>query len=74
MKLASVYHHIDNGGISVDISHEAVMGVKIELSGQYFGYPSVVASLAGLDISSEVLEKIGLAFISASQKMKEQKQ
>jgi hypothetical protein len=73
-KLESYYHHIDNGGISIDIFREDIGYPIIKFATSYYGYPAISAELPigpvlGQKISSDILKEIGLMFIAASNKL-----
>ena len=62
------YHkHIDNGGITISVE-EKPEGVEIRMSGEYFGYPTVVSvfnlGVTG-DDAKKILGDIGMMFIRA---------
>lgn len=64
--IARYYHHIDNGGISIDISIDKDNIIKIELDTCYHGYPSVSSVLSGHGIGSKVLREIAGTFNEAA--------
>ena len=66
------HHHIDNGGIEVDIDEEQEDGgLQISLRTRYFGYPDITSTLRtwGNVNSSEFLRELGLTFLRASEKV-----
>jgi len=68
-KIGNYNKHIDNGGIKIEINQDQFKQISIEFSTQYFGYPSVSATLAGC-LTPEMLRNIGLMFIQAADKVK----
>lgn len=79
VKLNDFYHHIDNGGVMINFyaksfnenkdNHFYIPVIEIETS--YFGYAHLSSKLEGYQMDSNCLEKIGLAFIAAADKLKE---
>lgn len=72
-KLAGFYHHIDNGGVSVDILKRGG-DVLIDLSTMYYDYPELSSrlNLGGyLNTSQpqEILEQLGKACFAAAAKL-----
>ena len=68
VKLAEYHHHIDNGGISLQITKDDTNFVEIEMDTTYHGYPSVSTKLSGL-IDSNQLRDMGLAFLRAADEL-----
>lgn len=57
------YHrHIDNGGITVEVSHAPDLYTSLSISTSYHGYPNVLGSLQGL--TKEDLREIGLMLLN----------
>lgn len=57
------YHrHIDNGGITVEISFTQHLNSCLAFTTNYHGYPSVASSLQGL--TKEDLREVGLMLLN----------
>lgn len=58
------YHrHIDNGGITVEVSYMASdLDASLSMSADYFGYPAVSTTLQGL--TKQDLREIGLMLLN----------
>ena len=77
-KLAGFYHHIDNGGVNVDILMKDG-NILIDFNTGYYGYPDVSSRLnLGGSINSgtfkssvpqEILEQLGKACFAAAAKL-----
>lgn len=66
-------HHIDNGGPTVIVNKLAETNGKfhyeqgqIVIGADYFGYPSVSATLQGAEINAEFLRELGEMLIQAA--------
>ena len=69
-KVHSEHHHIDNGGVSVEIEDKgAAEGVVLSLVGEYYGYPAVKSEINIENLGPEWLKKVGLMFLRASEDM-----
>lgn len=71
------HHHIDNGGVSVEISQtESSDGYKkfinyfLELSAEYYGYPAIISKIDITMLGPDWLERIGNMFIDTAKKMR----
>lgn len=64
------YHHIDNGGIEVEVNQKIYADDckvnSLSLSTQYHGYSNVTATLEGFQLTPKVLEEIGLFLIECA--------
>ena len=72
-KLAGFYHHIDNGGVNVDILMKDG-NILIDFNTGYYGYPDVSSrlNLGGYLRDSqpqEILEQLGKACFAAAAKL-----
>lgn len=78
--LAKFYEHIDNGGISMQISEDDGI-VSIATNTSYHGYPDIISILKLCSFppngksrnQEEVLAAIGQMFLEASGKLKMQR-
>ena len=77
-KLASFYHHIDNGGISLHLSTEVFENKgesfdvpRLSIDATYHGYPAVSASLSGAELTPEVLREMAKTMSEAAAKLEE---
>lgn len=67
------HHHIDNGGISIEVrqSDDEYKNIELLIETSYFGYPSVAALIRDYGhIDSKVIEEIGLFFIRSAGKLR----
>lgn len=70
--VAEHYQHIDNGGVSFSIILRNEDDIYLKISSQYYGYPSLQTEMK-IDqdyLKDNWLQKIGLMFISAAEKLK----
>jgi hypothetical protein len=69
--MKKTYHrHIDNGGISVEVSSDEDARTSLSICADYNGYPAVSSSLTGL--TRQDLREIGLMFFSFAADIDEQ--
>lgn len=72
MIIKSLHHHIDNGGISIEIHKDEDGFIVIKQDATYFGYPSVRSELSlNGRLGSEFLKDVGLMFLAAAQKLED---
>ena len=66
-KLASHHKHIDNGGVSVDISVDEYKNIAVKFNTSYFGYPNITSTVNGsVQLGSEWLRKMSELFLEAA--------
>lgn len=74
MNIASIYCHVDNGGISVEVL-ENEGNVEIKFTTSYFAYPDITSTLNLRQKSnSGFLKDLGLMFIEASNTLKREEE
>lgn len=76
-KVANYYHHVDNGGLDFEItSISDYQNVSLEISTQYYDYPSVETKVYIGSVKHDnpivILEGIAKACFSAIEKLKSQ--
>lgn len=74
MKIGSIYKHIDNGGVSVEVhqTDDESKSLSIVFNTSYHGHPDITSSLnlwGGRLRSDEFLKELGVMFIEASKKV-----
>ncbi len=67
--LSKFYYHIDNGGISLEISKDKTDFIEISLETCYHGHPSVLSKLSG-DIGPKELESMAKVFLEAAEELR----
>jgi len=56
-------HHVDNGGVTVEIQDRDNEGIFLVTSAEYYGYPAIKTEMNIQDLGPEWLRKIGEMFL-----------
>jgi hypothetical protein len=58
-ELSKFYHHIDNGGVNMNIKSDVLGNITIKQSAEYFGYPAYSNKMTIPNhLSKDVLDKM----------------
>lgn len=77
MRIKHIHKHIDNGGVTVEVcqTDDKYKNLSVKFDTSYHGYPNISCELnLWGELGVDFLKELGLMFIEASQKVKEEEQ